>query len=165
MPSFDISSKMEWQELDNAINQTQAESTQRYDFKGVKVEITLDRKARTLTLWSSVDAKMDALSDIFKSKLIKRGISLFSFEEQKTEDAFGGSQRKIYTIQAGISKEKAKKIIDQIKDLKIKVQSQIQDEQVRVTGKNRDDLQMVISYLKGKQNDLSIPLQFDNFRD
>jgi cyclic-di-GMP-binding protein len=165
MPSFDVSSEMNWQELDNAVNQATKESSQRYDFKGVKVEIKLDLKEKTVTLWCSSEEKLDALKEIFESKLIKRGLSLLSFDYKDAESAFGGSVRQVATIQAGVSKEKGKEIIAAIKESKLKVQAQIQDEQVRVTGKSRDDLQTAIAYLKQKQDQLKLPMQFGNFRD
>lgn len=165
MPSFDISSEMNWQELDNAVNQATKELLQRYDFKGVKSEIKLDIKAKTLTLWVSEEEKLDALKDILQTKMIKRGLSLHSFDYKEAESAFGGSVRQVATVQAGISKEKAKEIIASIKDSKLKVQAQIQDEQVRVSGKNRDDLQSTIAHLRGQQDTLKVPMQFGNFRD
>ncbi len=165
MPSFDISSEMNWQELDNAINQATKELGQRYDFKGIKTEIKLDQKAKTVTLWVSEEGKLDALKDIFSSKLIKRGISLLALEYKDVEAAFGGSVRQTVIVQAGISKEKAKEIIAKIKDSKIKVNAQIQDEQVRVNGKNRDDLQATIALLRESQNELQVPMTFGNFRD
>jgi len=164
MPSFDVSSTMNWQELDNAINQAQKEVGQRFDFKGVKSEITLDQKAKTVTLWCSEEGKLEALNDIFQNKVIKRGISLLSFEYQDPDSAFGGSTRQVVTVQAGISKEKAKEIIAVVKESKIKVQAQIQDEQVRVTGKNRDDLQAAIAVLRENQQKIKIPMEFGNFR-
>ena len=165
MPSFDVSSDINWQELDNAVNQATKEVSQRYDFKGVKSELKLDQKAKTLTLWCSEEAKLDAVNDIFQTKAIKRGISLLAFEYKDPESAFGGSVRQTVVVQAGISKEKAKEIIAAIKDSKIKVQAQMQDEQVRVTGKNRDDLQTAIALLREKQDQLKVPMQFGNFRD
>jgi hypothetical protein len=165
MPSFDVSSEMNWQELDNAINQATKELTQRFDFKGVKSEIKLDQKAKTVTLWCSEEGKLDALNDIFQNKLIKRGISLLSLNYKDIDSAFGGSVRQVIEIQAGISKEKGKEVIAVIKDSKLKVQAQIQDEQVRVTGKNRDDLQEAIALLKANQDKVKVPLQFGNFRD
>ena len=166
MPSFDISSEMNWQELDNAINQATKEVSQRFDFKGVKSEIKLDQKAKTLTLWCSEEGKLEALIDVFQNKIIKRGISTLSFDYTTPLDtAFGGSVRQTIPIQAGISKEKGKEIISAIKESKLKVQAQIQDEQVRVTGKNRDDLQSAIAFLKEKQSGLNVPMNFGNFRD
>src|SRR6478609_6629327 len=102
MPSFDISSEMNWQELDNAINQATKEVGQRFDFKGVKSEIKLDQKAKTITLWCSEEGKLDALTDILQSKVIKRGISTLAFDYEKIEPAFGGSVRQVVTIQAGV---------------------------------------------------------------
>jgi cyclic-di-GMP-binding protein len=164
-PSFDISSEVDWQELDNAINQANKEITQRFDFKGVKTEIKLDQKLKTVTLWCSEEAKLDALNDVFQNKLVKRGISLFSLDYQTIESAFGGSVRQNVLVLAGLSKEKAKEITQTIRDSKLKVQPQLQGEQVRVSGKNRDDLQAAISLLKEKQDEIKIPMQFGNFRD
>jgi uncharacterized protein YajQ (UPF0234 family) len=165
MPSFDVSAEMNWQELDNAINQAVKELTQRYDFKGVKTEIKLDQKAKTVSLWASEEAKLDALNDIFQNKCIKRGLSLLAFEYKDPESAFGGSVRQNVIVQAGISKEKAKEIIASLKDSKLKVQAQIQDEQVRVTGKSRDDLQSAIAHLRSQQDAIKVPMQYGNFRD
>lgn len=165
MPSFDVSSEMDWQELDNAINQATKELGSRYDFKAIKTELKVDPKAKTLTLWVSEEEKLDAMKDILQTKLIKRGISLLSFEYKDKEPAFGGSVRQLVLIQAGVSKEKGKEIIAAIKDSKLKVQAQIQDEQVRVTGKNRDDLQEAIALLKSKQDQIKVAMSFGNFRD
>ena len=165
MPSFDVQSTIQWQELTNAIAQTLKEVESRFDFKGVKAEIEVDRKENTVTLWSSEDKKLDSLRDVFFSKLIKRGISTLSFVDKKEIDAFGGSKKALLDIQAGISKEKAKSLIAGLKESKIKVQAQIQEDQLRVSGKNRDDLQLAIAHLKEQQSKLSIPLQFLNFRD
>ncbi len=165
MPSFDISSEMNWQELDNAINQVIKESSQRFDFKGVKSEVTLDKKEKSITLWCSEEGKLDALNDILQNKIIKRGISLLALEYQTLEAAFGSSVRQKILIQAGVSKEKGKEIISTLKENKVKVQAQIQDEQVRVTSKSRDDLQAAMALLRTKQDELKMPLQFGNFRD
>jgi uncharacterized protein YajQ (UPF0234 family) len=165
MPSFDISSEMNWQELDNAVNQATKELLSRYDFKSIKTEIKVDPKTKTLVLWVSEEGKLDAMKEILKTKFIKRGISLLCFDYQDPEPAFGGSVRQLVTVMAGIPKEKAKDIIAKIKESKLKVQAQIQDEQVRVTGKNRDDLQEAIALLKGQQDTLKVPMSFGNFRD
>ena len=165
MPSFDVSSDVDWQEVDNAIQQASKELAQRYDFKGVKSEIKLDKKEKIVTLWTSEEAKLDAVDDILKNKFIKRGISLLSLDYKEKEPAFGGSVRQVIVVQAGVSKEKGKEIIAALKESKLKVQAQIQDEQVRVTGKNRDDLQDAIALLKGQQDKLKVPMQFGNFRD
>ena len=110
-------------------------------------------------------AKLEAVNDVLQTKLVKRGISLMSLEYGKEEPAHGMSVRQVVTVQAGISKEKGKAIIAAIKDTKMRVQAQIQDEQVRVTGKKRDDLQECITFLKSEQEKLQVPMQFGNFRD
>lgn len=165
MPSFDISSEVDWQEVDNSIQQTTKEVQTRFDFKGVKSELNFDKKAKTITLWISEEGKLESLRDVLYSKLIKRGISLLSLELKDPEPATGSSVRQLVIVQAGVSKEKGKEIIQFLKGTKIKVQSQIQDEQVRVTGKNRDDLQEAIAALRAEQNKLQIPMQYGNFRD
>ncbi|MBI1922209.1 MAG: YajQ family cyclic di-GMP-binding protein [Geobacter sp.] len=161
MPSFDIVSKIEMQEVDNAVNQTIKEIAQRYDFKGSKCEVVLEKDA--IKILADDDFKLKAVIDILQSKFIKRAISPKALQYGKAEQASGGMVRQTITLQQGISKEKGKEIIQVIKDTKLKVQAQIQEEQVRVTGKNRDDLQDAIRTLKGK--DLDIEMQFVNFRD
>ena len=160
MPSFDIVSKVEMQEVDNAVNQTIKEISQRYDFKGSKSEVTLEKEA--IKLLADDDFRLKAIIDILQSKFIKRGISIKALDYGKAESASGGMIRQTISIQQGISKEKGKEINGIIKETKLKVQSQIQDDQVRVTGKNIDDLQEVIKLLKGK--DLGVEPQFVNFR-
>jgi cyclic-di-GMP-binding protein len=161
MPSFDIVSKVDMQEIDNAVNQAIKEIAQRYDFKGSKSEITQEKDA--IKVLGDDDYKLKAVIDVLQSKLHKRNISLKSLQYGKAEPASGGMVRQVITIQQGISKEKGKEIIAVIKESKIKVQAQIQDEQVRVTGKNRDDLQETIQLLKGK--DIEVDMQFVNFRE
>jgi len=160
MPSFDIVSKVEMQEVDNAVNQTIKEIAQRYDFKKSKSEITLENES--IKVLADDDFKLKAVVEILQSKFIKRGISSKALQYGKAESASGGMVRQIITVQQGISKEKGKEIISVIKDSKLKVQGQIQEDQVRVTGKNIDDLQEIISLLKNK--DLGVELQFVNFR-
>ncbi len=160
MPSFDIVSKVDMQEVDNAVNQTVKEIAQRYDFKGTKSELSLDKEA--IRVLADDDFRLKAIVDILQSKCVKRGISLKALQYGKAESASGGMMRQIITIQQGVSKEKGKEIIAFIKETKLKVQGQIQEDQVRVTGKNIDDLQETIRVLKGK--DLGIELQFVNFR-
>ena len=160
MPSFDIVSKVDMQEVDNAINQTVKEIAQRYDFKGSKCEVTLEKES--IKVLADDDFKLKAVIDILQSKFVKRNISPKALQYGKAEQASGSMVRQIITLQVGISKEKAKEIGQVIKETKLKVQSQIQDDQLRVTGKNIDDLQEVIRVLKGK--DLDIDMQFVNFR-
>ncbi|MRR34336.1 YajQ family cyclic di-GMP-binding protein [bacterium] len=161
MPSFDIVSKVDMQEVDNAVNQAVKEIGQRYDFKGSKSEVTLEKDS--IKILADDDFRLKAIVDILQSKFIKRAISPKALQYGKAETASGGMVRQIVTIQQGISKEKGKEVVAVIKEAKLKVQGQIQDDQVRVTGKNRDDLQEAIRTLKGK--DLGIELQFVNFRD
>lgn len=160
MPSFDIVSKVDMQEVDNAVNQTIKEIIQRYDFKGSKSEVALEKDG--IRILADDDFRLKAIIDILQSKFIKRSLSLKSMQYEKAETASGGMIRQMITIQQGISKEKGKDINTAVKETKLKVQSQIQDDQVRVTGKNIDDLQEVIRILKGK--DLGVELQFINFR-
>lgn len=160
MPSFDIVSTVDMQEVDNAVNQTVKEIAQRYDFKKSKSEVTLEKDS--VKIVADDDFRLKAIIDILQSKCIKRGVSLKSLKYGDTEPASGGMVRQIVSIQQGISKEKAKEVIALIKETKLKVQGQIQDDQVRVTGKNIDDLQEIIGLLKGK--DLGIELQYINFR-
>ncbi|HLO26395.1 MAG TPA: YajQ family cyclic di-GMP-binding protein [Geobacteraceae bacterium] len=160
MPSFDIVSKVDMQEVDNAVNQTLKEIAQRYDFKGSKSEVTLEKDA--IKVLADDDFRLKAIVDILQSKCIKRGISLKSLDYGKAETASGGMVRQNIAIRQGIAKEKGKEICAIIKETKLKVQGQIQEDQVRVTGKNIDDLQEIIQLLKGK--DLDVELQFINFR-
>lgn len=161
MPSFDIVSKVDMQEVDNAVTQAAKEISQRYDFKGSKSSITPEKDS--VKVMADDDYKLKAVIDVLQSKFMKRGISIKALQYGKVEQASGGMVRQIISVQQGISKEKGKEIIAVIKESKLKVQAQIQDEQVRVTGKNRDDLQEAIAALKGK--DLDVEMQFTNFRE
>ena len=160
MPSFDIVSKVDMQEVDNAVNQAVKEIGQRYDFKGSKSQVSLENDS--IKVLADDDYKLKAVIEVLQSKFIKRGISVKALQYGKAEPASGGMVRQNIAIQQGISKEKGKEIIAVIKETKLKVQPQIQDDQVRVTGKNIDDLQEVIQLLKGK--DLGVEMQFVNFR-
>jgi uncharacterized protein YajQ (UPF0234 family) len=146
--------------VDNAVNQTVKEIVQRYDFKGSKSEVTLEKDA--IKILADDDFRLKAIIDILQSKFLKRGLSLKTLDYGKAENASGGMIRQNIAIQQGISKEKGKDVCAVIKESKLKVQAQIQDDQVRVTGKNIDDLQEIIRVLKGK--DLGVEMQFINFR-
>lgn len=163
MPSFDIVVNLDLQEVDNAINQAQKELAQRYDFKGSKSKIEADLKKKEISIVSDDEFKLKAVVEIVQSKMIKRGISIKNVTFGKVESAFEGTVRQKMTLQSGIPVEKAKEINKLIKDAKLKVQSQSQDEQVRVTGKKRDDLQEAISLMKN--SDLGLDFAFINFRD
>jgi cyclic-di-GMP-binding protein len=160
MPSFDVVSKVDMQEIDNAVNLSVKEIEQRYDFKGTHNEITLENDS--IVLLGADDYKLQAITDILKGKLVRRGVSPKNFDYGKKEPASGGAVRQRVGIVQGIEKEKGKDIIKAIKDSKLKVQPQIMEDQVRVTGKKIDDLQEVIQVLKSK--DFGIELQYINFR-
>lgn len=158
--SFDIVSEFDMQEMDNAVNQAKKEIITRYDFKGSKAEINLTKE--TITLTAENDSKINAMIDILQSKAIKRGLSLKIFDYGKIETTAGSMVKQVITLKQGIGQEMAKKIVKEIKESKLKVQSSIQGDVVRVTAKNIDDLQTVITLLKEK--DLDVPLQFINYR-
>lgn len=161
MPSFDIVSKVDMQEVDNAVNQAIKEMQQRYDFKDSASRIIWEKKPE-FTIVGDSDSKLKTVQDMLETKLVKRGVSLKSLEYGKVEDASGSLKRQTVKLQQGIPAEKAKEITRLIKDAKLKVQTQIQDEQIRVTGKKIDDLQEAIALLKAKSVDIS--LQFVNMR-
>ena len=158
--SFDIVSKTDYAEVTNAVNQTTKEISQRFDFKGSHATVELQDK--DLLLAAEDETKLRNMNDILQSKLVKRGISLKALDYQKVEPAAGGTVRQLAKIQQGIPTDKAKEVVKFIKDGKFKVQASIQGETVRVSGKDRDTLQEVISALKGK--DFGIDMQFDNYR-
>lgn len=159
---FDISAKLDMQEMKNAVIQAQKEVDNRYDFKGLKKEIDLNQTTKTLSIVSASDNKVDAIKDILISKMNKRDISINSLEELKTEDASGGNRKITFKIIDTIEKEEAKTIQTEIKKLKLKVTAVNQGEEIRVTGKNIDDLQTIMKHLKSLE--LKAPLVFDNFR-
>ncbi len=158
--SFDVVSEVNMQEVDNAINQTLKEIKQRYDFKGSKTEIELQKDE--IKIVSEDEFKLNAVIDVLKGKFIKRGISSKALEVGKIQDASLGSAKVNVKIVKGIAMEKAKKIVSDVKGSKIKVQCQIMDEQLRVSGKDKDDLQAVMQLIKG--NDYGIDVQFTNYR-
>ncbi len=158
--SFDIACKLEMQEVANAINQATREIETRYDLKGTTNEIKQEQMV--ITISSADDMKLKAVLDILQSKLHRRGIDLKALTIGDPEAAAGGRVRQTITLQDGVPTEKAREIVRLIKDSKIRVQASIQEKQVRVAGKNRDDLQAVIALIKGK--DLGIALQFTNYR-
>ena len=158
--SFDVVSEVDMQEIDNVVNQASKELTQRFDFRNSKSSIELEDKA--IKIAAEDDYKLNAIIDILRARMAKRGLSLRSLELGKIEDAAKGSVRQMLTIKQGISKENAKKIIAAIKATKLKVNTQMQGEQVRVSGAKKDDLQAVIQTLKA--GDFGIDLQFINMR-
>jgi len=160
MPSFDIVSKVDMQEVDNAVNQARKEIDQRYDFKGTHNEIDLQKD--DIVILAADDYKLTAVIDILRGKLAKRSISPKCLELGKKEPASHGAMRQRIAILQGIDKERGKEVVKAIKESKLKVQAQIMEDQVRVSGKQIDDLQEVIQLLKGK--DFGIELQFTNMR-
>jgi uncharacterized protein YajQ (UPF0234 family) len=160
--SFDIASKIDLQEVLNAEQQATKEISQRFDFKGSKSSIELNKEKHEITLVSDDELKLKTVIDILQTKLVKRGISLKALEYGKIEQASGNSVRQIVTLQQGIPIEKSKEIVKIIKDTKMKVQAEIQKDQVRVKAKKIDDLQALIALLRGK--DLGIHIDCINFR-
>lgn len=161
--TFDITSSVDLQEVDNAVNQARKEVSQRYDFKGSTAEIEYDKDAATLTLLAEDDYKLTALLDVLKTKLIKRGVPVRNLDYGTVDAASAGRARQVVTLQQGISTEKGKEIVKAIKSGGFKkVQAQIQDDQVRVQSASIDELQAVIAELK--KQDFGLELQFGNFR-
>lgn len=160
MPSFDIVSEVNMQEVDNAINQAKKEITGRYDLRGSDSEVIWEKD--TVTLKANDEMKINAVRDIVQSKLHKRGVDISSIKFEKPEPIGGMMLKQVGKIIQGIEKDKAKEIIKGIKDSKSKVQAQIMDEQIRVTSKSIDELQSTIAYCK--QQKFGIPLQFTNMR-
>lgn len=161
--TFDITSTVDLQEVDNAVNQATREIGQRYDFKGATAEIEFDKGEGVFTLLADDEFKLKALVDILESKLIKRGVPIRNLDFGKVDSAFGGQVRQTVTLQQGIPTEKGKEIVKAIKNSGFKkVQAQIQEEQVRVQSSSIDELQQVIAALK--EQDFGLELQFGNFR-
>ena len=161
MPSFDVVCKVDLQEVDNGINQTIQELGRRFDFRAVKTEVV--REDHTLKIHSGDDFKVRSVVDILRERLTKREVPLKALDEKPIEPGPAGTAKQEILLQQGITSEKAKEVVRLIKDAKLKVQAAIQSDQVRVTGKKRDDLQAVMQLLREK--DLGIAMQFVNFRD
>ena len=160
--SFDIVSKVDMQEVSNAVQQAEKELSQRFDFKGSKSSIELNKDKAEITLVSDDEYKLNSVIEILKNKLVKRTVSLKSLSFGTIEKAAGDTVRQLLTLQQGVSTERAKDIVKLIKETKLKVQAEIQKDQVRVRAKKIDDLQTVISLLKGKEFDFHI--EFINYR-
>jgi hypothetical protein len=160
--SFDIVSKVDMQEVKNALDQARREIETRFDFKGSDSTIDLDEKAGTIALASDSETRMKALVDVLQSKFHKRGIDIQHLELGKLEEASKGTVRQSATIKQGLDADTARKVVKLIKDKGLKVQTQIQGDQVRVAAKAKDDLQSVIQFLKTA--DVEVPIQFINYR-
>ena len=162
MPSFDIVSKLDMQEVDNAVNMVKRDINNRYDFKGSSSSITLNKSDNSIIINADSDYQMDTIVDMLQNRSISRKVSIKTYKYKGVENASGMKLRQSVDLQSGISKDNGKKFNSLIKDLKLKVNSQIQGEQIRVTAKKIDDLQAVITTLKEKKID--IPLQFVNMK-
>ena len=163
MPSFDIVSSLDMQEIDNAVNMVKRDINNRYDFKGSTSSITLNKNDNYIIIEGDTDYQMDTIVDMLQNRAISRKVSVKAFKYNDIENASGMKFRQRVELQSGISKENAKRINVLIKDMKLKVNPQIQGEQIRVTAKKIDDLQAVITHLKEKN--LDIPLQFVNMKN
>lgn len=161
--SFDVTSPVDLQEVDNALNQARKEVMQRYDFKGAKAEITLNAAEKTLTLLTDDEMKMNALWEMVQTRLVRRNVPVKNFKVPESEAAAGSAVRRVITIQEGIPIEAAREIVKYLKDRKLKkVQASIQGDQVRVTSASKDDLQDAIRALR--EHDFGVSLQFGNYR-
>ena len=163
MPSFDVVSKVDWSEVKNAVNQAEQEVGQRFDFKGTGAEIEL--KDKLIVLRANTEERTKAILDVLQTKLIRRKVSLKHLDAGEPEKGPRSSFKLEVRVKEGIETEKAKEIVKFIKDSKIKVQPSIQGETVRITGKDKDDLQAVIRLCRSKAESLKIDLQYTNFRD
>ncbi len=161
MPSFDVVSKIDKHELDNALQQARKEIGQRYDFRGTGTEIEETKEG--LVLRSNAEGRLEAAWDVVSERLVRRGVPLVAFDRQKMESAGGDTVRQLVKMQVGIASDKARELVKLVKDSKLKVQAAIQGDTVRVTGKKRDDLQEAIALIK--KADLKIAVQFENFRE
>ena len=161
--SFDVTSLVDYQEVDNALNQARKEVGQRYDFKGAKVELTLNQTDHTLTLLADDEHKMNALWEIVLTRLVRRSVPTKNFKVGESEPASGGTVRRLITIQQGISTETARQIVKFLKDRKLKkVQATVQGDQLRISSPSKDELQAVMGLLR--EQDFGVALQFGNRR-
>ncbi len=161
--SFDIVSEFDKMELVNAVEQTKKEILSRFDLKDSKSDVVLESDTQII-ITTEDDTKLRNILDILQSKMVKRNLSIKILDPQSFENALGGNVRQVFKLKKGLTQELAKKIVADIKSSKLKVQSSIQGEQVRVSGKSKDDLQDVIKLIREKEDDYKIPLQFQNYR-
>ena len=160
--SFDVTSTIEMPEVENAVNQARKEIGQRFDFKGSTAKIELDQKAHTLTLTAEDNFKIESVWDVLQTRLIKRDVAVKNLKRGDIEAAGGSTSKQVITLQQGIPIEAAKEIVKHLKDLKKKVQTTIQGEQVRITSSSKDELQDAMQALRAK--DFGVALQFGNYR-
>lgn len=161
--SFDVTSTIDMQELDNAVNQARKELAQRYDFKGSPAAIDVDAKAGTLTVTAEDNFKLEAVWEILASKLVRRNVPVKNLQRGEVESASGGTVRQVVTLQQGVPTEAAREIVKHLKDLKLKkVQAAIQGDQLRVSSPSKDELQSAMNALRAR--DFGVALQFGNYR-
>ncbi|MBJ6760951.1 YajQ family cyclic di-GMP-binding protein [Myxococcaceae bacterium JPH2] len=165
MPSFDVVSKIDLAELDNAVNQAKKELSTRYDFQGTQADIVLAPDQTSLTVKANSEDRVQAAKEVLLTRLAKRGISLHTLEYGTVEKTGLHNVKQPIKLQQGIPVEKSKELIKLLKDSKLKVQASIQADQLRVTGKNRDDLQEAMALFRREQDRLKLDMQFTNFRD
>ncbi|MCX5662952.1 MAG: YajQ family cyclic di-GMP-binding protein [Planctomycetota bacterium] len=163
MPSFDVVSRVDLQEVDNTINNTRKAIMTRYDFRGSKTELLFDRKEKKINIHTEDKMKLDAVTEMLRAAAVKRGLDLKSLKFGDPVPSTGMSLRCEVKIKEGIEQEAAKKLVKLIKDAKLKVQASIQGDELRITGKQRDDLQQAIALLKG--SGAEVPLQFVNMKE
>jgi uncharacterized protein YajQ (UPF0234 family) len=162
MPSFDVVSQLDLQEVDNALNQARKEVLQRYDFKDTATVIDWDKKEK-ISIESKDEFKVKAVDDVLREKLARRHVALKAVDFGKVEPGPGGRAKQEIKLKQGIDADRAREIVKLVKEAKLKVQAQVMGDQVRVSGKKRDDLQAAIQVIRAR--DLDLPLQFINFRD
>ncbi len=161
--SFDVVSEFDRQELVNAVDQVKRDVSSRFDLKDSNSEIDLEGD-KSITITTSDEMKLRNIYDILQSKIVKRGLNIRILDPQPLENALGGRVRRVYNLKKGLTQELAKKIVADIKDSKIKVQASIQGDQIRVSGKDKDNLQEVIKMLRSNEEKYDYPLQFTNYR-
>lgn len=161
--SFDIVSEYDKQELVNAVDQVKRELTTRFDLKNSNSKVELEQD-KQIVITTNDEMKLKNILDILQSKLVKRNLSIKILDPKPVENALGGNVRQVFELKKGLTQDLAKQIVAEIKNTKLKVQASIQGEQVRVTGKDKDDLQAVIQTLRKNADDFDVPLQFTNYR-
>ncbi len=165
MPSFDVISKIDLHELDNALNQARKEISTRYDFQGTRTELQLLDGNTGILIKSESEGRVSAAYEVLLTKLAKRGVSVRAFTAGEMDSKALGVVKQTISLQQGIPVEKAKELIKLLKEARLKVQGSIQGDQLRITGKNRDDLQAAIAQLRAQQEQLKLDMQFTNFRE
>ena len=165
MPSFDVVSKIDVQELDNAVNQTKKEFVTRYDFQGTKTEVDFTPDRQGIQIKSSSKERLEVAYEVLLTRMGKRNIPLRGIQGGEIEQIGMGMFKRVVTLAQGIAVERAKELIKALKESKLKVQGSIQGDQLRVSGKSKDDLQAAIALLRSQQDTVKVDLQFNNFRD